>query len=89
MINTAPYVMLLMRANPLRGQVGGGWALEIETFFGPMKWHRAIRRVPFRAKKSRDFHSSKIHQKTQNFRKSTIQPIALFSDASVPNTTVM
>jgi hypothetical protein len=29
MIYTAPYVMLLMRANPLRGQVGGGWALEI------------------------------------------------------------
>jgi hypothetical protein len=46
--DTAPCVMLLMRANPLRGQVGGGWALEIETFFGPMKWHRAIRRVPFR-----------------------------------------
>jgi hypothetical protein len=32
MIYTAPYVMLLMWANPLRGQVGGGWALEIETF---------------------------------------------------------
>jgi hypothetical protein len=29
MIYTAPYVpvMLLMQANPLRGQVGGGWAL--------------------------------------------------------------
>ncbi len=26
--------MLLMRANLLQGQVGGGWALEIETF-GP------------------------------------------------------
>ncbi len=26
MIYTAPYAMLLMRANPLRGQVGGGWA---------------------------------------------------------------
>jgi hypothetical protein len=24
-----------MRADPLRGQVGGGWALEIETFLGP------------------------------------------------------
>jgi hypothetical protein len=25
--------MLLMRANPLREQLGGGWALEIETFW--------------------------------------------------------
>ncbi len=33
---TAPYVMLLMRANPLREQVGGGWALKIETFCGPV-----------------------------------------------------
>ncbi len=30
-----PYEMFLMRADPLRGQVGGGWALEIETFLGP------------------------------------------------------
>jgi hypothetical protein len=34
MIYAAQFVMLLMRANPLRGQVGGGWALEIETFLG-------------------------------------------------------
>jgi hypothetical protein len=33
--------------NLLRGQVGGGWALEIETFLGPVKQHRAVRRVPF------------------------------------------
>jgi hypothetical protein len=33
-INTALYVRLLMRANPLLGQMGGGWALEILTFFG-------------------------------------------------------
>jgi hypothetical protein len=26
MIYTALYVKLLMRANPLQGQVGGGWA---------------------------------------------------------------
>jgi hypothetical protein len=26
------FVMVLMRADPLRGQVGGGWALEIEIF---------------------------------------------------------
>jgi hypothetical protein len=28
--------MLLMRANPLLGQLGGGWALEIETLLGPV-----------------------------------------------------
>jgi hypothetical protein len=49
MIDSAPYTLLLMQANPLRGQVGGGWALEIETFLGPVKWHRAVRRVPFGA----------------------------------------
>jgi len=47
--------MLLMRANPLRGQVGGGWALEIETFLGPVKWHQAVRQGPCGAPKSRDF----------------------------------
>jgi hypothetical protein len=44
-----PQVMFMMRADPLRRQVGGGWALEIETFLGPVKWHRAVRRVPFGA----------------------------------------
>ncbi len=39
MIYTAPYVILLMRANLLQGQVGGGWALEMESFLGPVKWH--------------------------------------------------
>jgi hypothetical protein len=34
-IDTALYAMLLMRANPLLGQVGGDWALEISTFLGP------------------------------------------------------
>jgi hypothetical protein len=33
--------MFLMRADPLRGQVGCGWALEIENLLGPVKWHRA------------------------------------------------
>ncbi len=51
MIYTALYIMLLMRANTLQGQVGGGGALEIETFLGSMKWHRAVRRVPFEAQK--------------------------------------
>ncbi len=35
MIYTAPCIMFWMRANPLRGEVGGGWALEFESFFGP------------------------------------------------------
>ncbi len=30
-----------MRAYLLLGQVGGGWALEFESFLGPVKWHRA------------------------------------------------
>ncbi len=56
MLYTAPCVMFLMRADTLRGQVGGGWALEIETFLGPVKWHRADRQVPFWAHKTRDKH---------------------------------
>ncbi len=40
LIYTAPYAMLLMRENPLWGHVVGFWALEIETFLGPVKWHR-------------------------------------------------
>ncbi len=48
---TAPYVMCTMRADPIRGQVGGDWALEIETFLGPVKWHWAVRWVPFGALK--------------------------------------
>jgi hypothetical protein len=51
MIYTVQSVMLLMRADALRGQVGGGWVLEIETFLSPVKWHRAVRRVPFGAQK--------------------------------------
>ncbi len=31
-IYTAPHIMFLM-ADPLQGQVGGGWALEIDTFW--------------------------------------------------------
>ncbi len=47
--------MFLMRADTLRGQVGGDWALEMESFLGPVKWHRAARRVPFGAQKTPDF----------------------------------
>jgi hypothetical protein len=53
MIYTAPYVMLLMQANPLRGHVGGGWALEIETFLVLVEWNRAVRGVQFGQKKSK------------------------------------
>jgi hypothetical protein len=38
MLYTSLYVMFFMQANPLLGQVGGGWALEISTFLG-LKWH--------------------------------------------------
>jgi hypothetical protein len=37
MIYTALYIMVLMQAGPLLGQVGGDFALEIETFLGPVK----------------------------------------------------
>jgi hypothetical protein len=43
MIYTAPCIMLWMCAYPLLGQVGGGWALEFDSFLGPVKWHRADR----------------------------------------------
>jgi hypothetical protein len=33
MIYTAPCIMFWMRAYPLRGEVGGGWALEFESFW--------------------------------------------------------
>jgi hypothetical protein len=45
--------MFWMRAYPLLGQVGAGWALEFESFLGRVKWHRADRRVPFGAQKTR------------------------------------
>jgi hypothetical protein len=53
MIYTAPCILFWMRAYPLLGEVGGGWALEFESFLGPVKWHRADRRVPFGAQKIR------------------------------------
>jgi hypothetical protein len=48
----SPCIMMFwMRANLLQGQVGGDWALEFESFLGPVKCHRANRRVPFGAEK--------------------------------------
>ncbi len=45
-------------ADPLRGQVGGGWALEIVSFLGSLKWYRANRRVQFEAQKTRTHQKS-------------------------------
>ncbi len=39
--------MFWRRGYTLRGEVGGGWALEFRSFLGPVEWHRADRRVPF------------------------------------------
>jgi hypothetical protein len=47
--------MFWMRTYPLRGEVGGGWALEFPSFLDPVKWEQADRRVPFGAKKTREF----------------------------------
>jgi hypothetical protein len=47
MVFTALCIMFWMHAYPLRRQVGGVWALNIESFLGPVKWHQADRRVPF------------------------------------------
>jgi hypothetical protein len=55
MIYTAPCIMFLMRADTLRGQVGGGWALEITSFLGPVKWHRSL---PFQGPKKSWFSGS-------------------------------
>ncbi len=52
MIYAALCIMLWMLAYPLREQVGGGRALEIESFLGPVKWLRAERRVLFGAQKT-------------------------------------
>jgi hypothetical protein len=48
---TALCIMFWMRAYPLLGQMGRGWALEIESFLDPVKWHQADRQVPFGAQK--------------------------------------
>jgi hypothetical protein len=53
MIYAAPCIMFWMRGYPLRGQGGGGWALEFNM--GPVKWHGADRRVPFGAQKNSRF----------------------------------
>jgi hypothetical protein len=41
MIYTALCIMFWMRAYPLLGEVGGGWALEFPSYLGP-KWNSSI-----------------------------------------------
>ncbi len=50
MIYTAPCVRFMMRADTLRGEVGGGGggvALETSSFVGPCEIARADRRLQF------------------------------------------
>jgi hypothetical protein len=62
MIYTASYVMVLMRADPLRGQVGGGLGPGNRDFFGPCEMASSrYRRVPFGAQKSLDIQGSCPH----------------------------
>jgi hypothetical protein len=60
--------MFSMRAYPLLGQMGGGWALEFKSFWGPVKWHRADRRVPFVAQKTREFQGPTPSQRNEPHR---------------------
>ncbi len=53
MIYTAPCVMLLMQAASITWASGRGLGPGNRKFLGPVKWHRADRRVPFWAKKTR------------------------------------
>ena len=55
MIYKALCIMFWMRAYPLLGEVGGGWALEFPSFLGPEKWESTDRRVPFGAQKTQEF----------------------------------
>jgi hypothetical protein len=46
MIYTALCIMFWMRAYPLLGEVGGGWALEFWNFLDP-KWNSPIGSLSF------------------------------------------
>ncbi len=61
-IYTRPCIMFWRRRYTLCGEVGGGWALEFPSFLGPVKWHRADRRVPFGAPTS----PSNVYPRLQN-----------------------
>jgi hypothetical protein len=68
MIYTALYVMLLMRANTFRGQVGSGGALEIKTFLGSVKWHRADWQVLIGAQKGQISRAQPPSNRSKNPR---------------------
>jgi hypothetical protein len=55
MIYAAPYVIFWMRAYPLRGEVGGGWALEFPSFLGPVNGNEPIRESDIWAQNTRVF----------------------------------
>jgi len=59
------HVMLLMRATPLRGQVEGVGPWKSKLFFlGLVKWHRAVRQMPFGAQKSQKHYvQGRINQR--------------------------
>ncbi len=65
MIYTAPCVMLLMRAASITWASGWGITLEIASFLGPVKWHRADMRVPFGSQ----MHKSNLIALLRKFRK--------------------
>jgi hypothetical protein len=49
-----------MRAYPLLGEVGGGWALEFSSFLGP-KWHSPIGYAISQGPKTREFLVLDMH----------------------------
>ncbi len=71
MICTAPFAMLFMQGDPLRGQVGGGGgvglALQNKAFLGPVKKQRAVSQMPCGALKSRDFQSKTLSHLTKQW----------------------
>jgi hypothetical protein len=63
MICTAPYAMLLMRANLLRGQVGEGWTLQNRDFFlfGTCEMASSRLGVLFGAQNSQGLYQSEVY----------------------------
>jgi hypothetical protein len=55
-LNITECTPIHMKIMEILRQVGGGWALDIESVLGPVKWHRADR-VPFGAQKLEIFRA--------------------------------
>ncbi len=53
-----------MRADTLRGQVGGGWALKFESFLGAVEWHRGDIGECHFSPKILEINIDSLHQKT-------------------------